>query len=100
LKPHKFPEYKQLKPPMPSPKKVKKLEKLAAKGMEVEYANAPWFTENKEAIEQEKLNRIKRIAEAQNAEFLPQMPADRSKGVSKDRARVERKALFKTTKYV
>lgn len=51
LKPHKFPEYKKLKTPMPSPKKVKKLEKLAEKGMTVEYPNAPWFTENREAIE-------------------------------------------------
>ena len=100
LKPHKFPEYKAFKTPMPSPKKVKKLEKLAEKGMTVEYPNAPWFTENREAIEQEKANKIKRIAEANNAHLLPQLPADRSKGVSKDRARVERKALFKTTKYV
>jgi hypothetical protein len=46
LKPHKFPEYKTLKTPMPSPKKVKKLEKLKEKGMDVEYPNAPWFTEN------------------------------------------------------
>ena len=49
---------------MPSPKKVKKLEKIREKGMDVEYPNAPWFTENREAIEKENLARIKRIAEA------------------------------------
>ena len=48
LKPHKFPEYMDLKTPMPSPKRVKKLEKLRDKGIEVEYPDAPWFTYNKE----------------------------------------------------
>jgi len=64
LKPHKFPEYVNLKHPMPSPKKVKKLEKLREKGLDVEYPNAPWFTENQEAIEKENLARITRISEA------------------------------------
>lgn len=48
LKPHKFPEYKTLKSPMPSPKKLKKLEKIRDKGIEVNYAPAPWFTDNQE----------------------------------------------------
>jgi len=51
LKPHKFPEYVQLKTPMPPPKKVKKLEKLRAKGLKVEYPDAPWFTNNLESLE-------------------------------------------------
>ena len=48
LKPHKFAEYNEYKTPMPSPKRVKKLEKLKDKGIEVEYPDAPWFTYNKE----------------------------------------------------
>lgn len=100
LKPHKFAEYTDLKTPMPSPKKVKKLEKIRAKGIDVEYPNAPWYTENREAIEKDRLARTKRIAEAQHADLLPQLPADRSEGVGADRARVQRKALFKTHKYV
>ena len=78
LKPHKYPEYADFKPPMPSPKRVKKLEKIRDKGIDVEYANAPWFTENREAIENDRLLREKRIAEAQHADLLPQLPVDRS----------------------
>ena len=48
LKPHKFPSYKGLKTPMPPPKRVKKLEKLKEKGLDVDYPRAPWFTDNKE----------------------------------------------------
>lgn len=48
LKPHKFPEYKTLKAPMPPPKKVKRLERLREKGMAVSYPAAPWFTDNVE----------------------------------------------------
>jgi len=50
LKPHKFGEYEDLKSPMPSPKKVKKLEKLKTKGIDVSYPDAPWFTYNKEQL--------------------------------------------------
>lgn len=46
LKPHKFDENKELKTPMPPNKKIKKLEKLKAKGLEVHYPSAPWFTDN------------------------------------------------------
>jgi len=46
LKPHKFPEYKTLKDPMPAPKRLAKLEKLREKGLEVSYPTAPWFTDN------------------------------------------------------
>jgi hypothetical protein len=48
IKPHKFPDYKELKVPMPPPKRVKKLEKLKEKGLSVEYPRAPWYTDNKE----------------------------------------------------
>jgi hypothetical protein len=49
LKPHKFPEWQgDLKIPMPSPKVVKKLEKLREKGLDVQYPTAPWFSENAE----------------------------------------------------
>lgn len=65
LKPHKFPEWKgELKTPMPAPKVVKKLEKLREKGLDVEYPNAPWFTENIEAHKKESEERQRRIAEA------------------------------------
>jgi hypothetical protein len=68
LKPHKFPEYKTLKVPMPSPKVVKKLEKIREKGIEVNYPDAPWYTYNKETLEKEKEDRLKRIAEAEHAD--------------------------------
>ena len=67
-----------MKHPMPPPKKVKKLEKLREKGLEVEYSNAPWFTDNVEAIKKEEVERQRRIDEAQHADLLPQFPADRS----------------------
>jgi len=50
MKPHKFHPSKQLKTPMPPPKKVKKLEALRRKGLEVEYPRAPWYTDNVEKI--------------------------------------------------
>jgi|TARA_B110000285_G_scaffold234490_1_gene311650 hypothetical protein len=98
LKPHKFPEYVDLKTPMPSPKRVKKLEKIRAKGIEVEYPPAPWFTDNQEALEHEEAERQRRINEAQYAELLPEYPVDRSPR-SEQRVRIQRKQLFKTAKY-
>ena len=53
IKPHKFPSYKDLKVPMPPPKKVKKLEKLKEKGLNVTYPRAPWYTDNVEELKQE-----------------------------------------------
>ena len=50
LKPHKFHPDKQLKTPMPPPKKVKKLEAIRRKGLDVEYPRAPWYTDNVEKI--------------------------------------------------
>ena len=44
--PYKFAEHKQLKMPMPPPFRVKKLEKLREKGIDVEYPRAPWYTDN------------------------------------------------------
>ncbi len=46
LKPHKFDERKELKTPMPPNKQIKKLERLRTKGLEVNYPDAPWFTDN------------------------------------------------------
>ena len=100
LKPHKFPEYVELKSPMPSPKKVKKLEKLRAKGIDVKYPDAPWFTYNKEALEQEQLEKARRIREAEHANLLPEYPADRAEGVGAENVRIQRKHLFKTHKYI
>jgi large subunit ribosomal protein L15 len=99
LKPHKFPEWQgELKTPMPAPKVLKKLEKLKVKGLDVEYPSAPWFTDNVEQIKLEKAERERRIAEAQNASYLSQLPADRSP--VPDRVRVQRKQLYKKHKYV
>jgi len=91
IKPHKFPEYKELKTPMPPPKRVKKLEKLKEKGLDVEYPRTPWFTDNKEQLLAEAEEKERRMREGQFANLLPQYPADRSPGVGADRPRVERK---------
>jgi len=99
LKPHKFPEYKTLKSPMPSPKKLRKLEKIRDKGIEVSYAPAPWFTDNKDKLLEEKEQRQERMDSAANAEFLPTLPAPRDPGISKDKPKVQREQLHKTTKY-
>ena len=65
LKPHKFPEYQgQLKTPMPTPKRVKKLERIREKGIDVEYPSAPWITDNREALAAEATERQRRMDEA------------------------------------
>ena len=84
---------------MPPPKAVKRLEKIRAKGAEVEYPSAPWFTDHKEQIEQESVERQRRINEAPNADLLPEFPANRSEGVGAGRQRTHRKPLFKTFRY-
>jgi len=48
LKPYKFAEGKELKVPMPPPKKVRSMERLKMKGLDVTYPRAPWFTDNEE----------------------------------------------------
>ena len=102
LKPHKLPEFKQgkLKEPMPSPKRVKKLELLRAKGIRVEYPSAPWFTDNVERHAKEAEDRANKQANAQHAEFLKEFPADRSPGISADVPRIERKGLYRKFKYI
>lgn len=100
LKPHKYPDFLSLKTPMPSPKRLKRLEHLREKGIEVTYPAAPWHTYHKEQLEEEQANRLKRIAQAEHAGLLPELPADRSEGVGLDRPRIQRKQLFKTFKYV
>lgn len=63
LKPHKFAEHKELKTPMPPQKKVKKLERLERKGLEVHYPDAPWFTDNKATLLEEQSEKARRLAE-------------------------------------
>ena len=62
---------------MPPPKKVKKLEALKRKGLDVEYPAAPWFTDNVEKIEKEYVDRKERIKSGQNSEYLEHLPAKR-----------------------
>ncbi len=92
LKPYKFPEYTELATPMPYPKKLKKLEKIKEKGINVEYPVTPWFTNNQESIEKEKEDRQKRIDEASNAHLLPEYPLERSKkNLGEKKIRIQRK---------
>jgi hypothetical protein len=99
LKPHKFSDHKTLKTPMPPQKRVLKLEKLRAKGLDVEYPRAPWYTDNKEQILAEEAERIRRVKEGQFADILPELPADRSEGSGKDRPRKERQDLPRIYKF-
>ena len=99
LKPHKFSDHKTLKTPMPAQKKLLKLEKLREKGLEVDYPRTPWYTDNKEAILADATERDRRISEAQFAELLPTLPADRSEGASKGKPRVEKKELPRIYKF-
>ncbi|CDW84215.1 50s ribosomal protein l15 [Stylonychia lemnae] len=100
LKPHKFNDYKTLKTPMPPQKKVVKLEKLREKGLNVAYPRAPWYTDNKEAILKEASDTEKRINEAQHANLLKKLPADRNAGQSKDIPKIERKPITKFYKFI
>ena len=91
LKPHKFRPEKELKTPMPPPKKVKKLEYLKTKGLEVEYPDAPWYTNNVEKIRKDAEEKAKRIAEGTGAELLPHLPVSRDP--NPDKVRVEKSDL-------
>ena len=62
---------------MPSPKKLRKLEKLREKGIEVEYPKAPWYTDNLEKFAAEAEEKDRRIKDSPNAKFLPYYPAER-----------------------
>jgi len=64
LKPHKFVDKKELKVPMPSPKKLKKLEKLRKKGLDVSYPHTPWFSDNVEKLEKEVADRNSRMTKS------------------------------------
>ncbi len=91
LKPHKFNPDKELKTPMPPPKKVKKMEALKRKGLNVNYPNAPWFSDNVEKINKEYLDKHERIRTGENSQFLEHLPAKRVP--TPDRVREEKKAI-------
>jgi large subunit ribosomal protein L15 len=97
-KPHKYEEYQKFKTPMPPPKVVKKLEKIRNKGMEVEYPAVPWFDRDQSVLEKEAIK--KRMAEAQHADLLEQIPADRSAGVNVDKPRIQKPFFVRQIKYL
>lgn len=76
---------------MPPPKKVKKLEALRRKGLDIEYPRAPWYTDNVEKLQKEYLDRQERIKTAENSQFLEHLPARRDP--TPDRKRSEKPAL-------
>ena len=84
---------------MPTQKILGKLEHIREKGIEVDYPRAPWYTDNKEAILKDLEDTEKRIRTAQHADLLPQLPADRSKGISDGKPRIQRKQIPKIFKF-
>lgn len=76
---------------MPPPGKVRKLESLREKGIEVEYPRAPWYTDNIDKLKAEAEEKERRIRENPNAKFLPKYPADRSP--NPDHVRVEKQNI-------
>ena len=91
LMPHKFSAHKTLKTPMPTPKKIMKLERLREKGIEVDYPRAPWYSDNVDKLKAEAEEKERRIRENPNAKFLEKLPADRSP--NPDHVRVEKSPL-------
>lgn len=77
---------------MPPAKKVKQMEALRLKGLDVDYPRAPWFTDNVEKIKKEDEARMERIKSGQNSEFLERLPASRDP--TPDRVRHEKPVLF------
>lgn len=72
---------------------------MKEKGLVVEYPRAPWYNDNVDKILQEEKDREKRINEGQFANLLPTLPSDRSKGVGKDKPRVEKKTIPNVVKW-
>ena len=97
LKPHKFNPNKELKTPMPPPKKVKKLEYLRSKGLDVEYPAAPWYTDNVEKFKKDAEERANRISSATGSDLLPHFPASRDP--TPDKVRTEKAPVLKTYKF-
>jgi hypothetical protein len=91
MQPHKFKQWKELKTPMPTPKKLKQMEKLREKGLDVEYPSAPWYTENLDKHARDAEEKERRIANASFAGLLPEYPAPRTPTLHK--TRVEKKDL-------
>jgi len=73
---------------MPAPFKVKKLEKLREKGIDVDYPRAPWYSDNVEKIQADAAEKERRMREHPYAKFLPKYPADR--GPNPNHVRVEK----------
>jgi len=82
---------------MPAPYKVKKLEKLREKGIDVEYPRAPWYNDNEEKIKADAAEKERRMRESPNAKFLPKYPADR--GLNPDHVRIEKGNLHVPFKF-
>jgi hypothetical protein len=93
LQPHKFNSNKELKTPMPHNKALKKLERLKSKGLDVNYPDAPWFTDNYEKIQAERDEKKRRMREAQHADLLPVYPAPRIPYMNRDKPRVRNELL-------
>ena len=99
VKPHKYGDYKEFKVPMPSPKKLLKLEKLKEKGITVSYPPAPWYTDNLEKINADAEEKEKRIKEGKFAELLEKLPSEREEGRLKDVPIIEREHYPRVIKY-
>lgn len=78
---------------MPHNKAIKKLEKLKNKGLEVEYPNAPWFTDSYEKHQEDRAEKKRRMREAQHAELLPVFPAPRIPYMSRDKPKYKNDLL-------
>ena len=97
LKPHKFWK-KEIKTPMPPPKKVLQMEKMRDKGCLVEYPTAPWYDEYKTKIDEASRiasERKKTIGE----QLVPKIPMDRFEGQSDNIPRAQRPVLQREYKY-
>ena len=97
LKPHRFNQNKELKTPMPPPKKIKKLEYLKTKGLDVDYPAAPWFTHNQEKITRDAEEKANRIANATGSDLLPGYPAARDP--TPDKVRTEKPLIYKHQRF-